>query len=352
MEKFNHPILNAPNRLVQISLVIIISFFSCSPIEDNNLVEVGEIYSSDANISNEVGAAELFVSGLQGASGSTIGPGGDLFVTEGAIGEISRINLKTGEVSTFASGLPPSIIGIGGVIDLIFMGETAYALVTLNGPQFGGSNPVGIYRIDGIDSYTVIADIGQFALDNPPDTEFVVEMGLQYSIEVFRDGFLVTDGHLNYVMYITLEGEISIYKEFGNIVPTGLDVSGHTIYMAEAGPVPHNPEDGKVVTFGPGSTDVTTLATGARLLVDVEFGRGRTLFALSQGIWDEGGEGSPALPNTGSLVKAEADGTFSMVVDGLDRPTSVEIVNNTAYILTLTGTVMKVENITTQPYGN
>jgi hypothetical protein len=34
--------------------------------------------------------ATLLVTGLQGASGSTIGPDGALYVTEGAIGRISR----------------------------------------------------------------------------------------------------------------------------------------------------------------------------------------------------------------------------------------------------------------------
>ena len=54
------------------------------------------------------------LSGLQGAQGSTIGPDGALYVTEGAIGRVSRIDRHSGEVTTFASGLPPSLIGIGG----------------------------------------------------------------------------------------------------------------------------------------------------------------------------------------------------------------------------------------------
>src|SRR5882724_10056064 len=58
--------------------------------------------------------ATLLVTGLQGASGSTVGPDGALYVTEGAAGRISRVDPQTGELTTFASGLPPSIIGIGG----------------------------------------------------------------------------------------------------------------------------------------------------------------------------------------------------------------------------------------------
>ncbi len=53
--------------------------------------------------------ATLLVTGLEGATGSTIGPGGALYVTEGAAGRISRVDPQTGEITTFASGLPKSI---------------------------------------------------------------------------------------------------------------------------------------------------------------------------------------------------------------------------------------------------
>ena len=75
------------------------------------------------------------VAGLQGGSGSTVGPDGALYVTEGAVGRISRIDPRTGRVTTFASGLPPYIIGIGGAVDVAFLGRTAYVLVTLVGPR-------------------------------------------------------------------------------------------------------------------------------------------------------------------------------------------------------------------------
>ena len=114
--------------------------------------------------------ATLLLSGLEGGSGSTVGPGGALYVTESNAGRISRVDPRTGEITTFASGLPKSIIGIGGTIDVAFIGGTAYALVTLVGPDVGGSDIVGIYRIDGPDSFTVVADIGAFALNNPPAT--------------------------------------------------------------------------------------------------------------------------------------------------------------------------------------
>lgn len=300
-------------------------------------------------------SSQLLATGFTELQGSAVGPGGDLFVTAPLTGSIWRIDPKTGAASLFATGLParvndPFYIG-SGVVDVAFLGGTAYALVTGVAPDFGGTDIVGVYRVDGPDSYTVVADIGAFSEANPPATDIFLTTGYQYAIEPFRGGFLVTDGHHNRVLRVTLDGKVTEIMTFGNVAPTGLAVSGNSIYVAQAGPAPHEPEDGKVVTFRAGSSSGTLVAAGAPLLVDVEFGRGRTLFALAQGSWRGEFEGAPALPNTGSLVQVEGDGTFAVVAAGLDRPTSVELINNTAYVVTLGGEVWKVEGIAGPPYG-
>jgi len=311
------------------------------------MLAVGLVAASAAPPSGGPTATRL-VTGLQGAMGSTIGPDGALYVTEGAVGQISRVDPQTGQKTTFASGLPPAIIGIGGAIDVAFIDNIAYVLVTLvSDPLFPSSDVDGIYRVDGPDSFTVVADIGAFNLANPPTIPFQVDVktGLQFALQTYRGGFLVTDGHLNRVLRVTLDGEVTVLIAFGNIVPTGLEVRGNTIYMAEAGPVPHLPENGKVVSFGPNSPTATEVASGAPLLVDVEFG-GDRLYALSQGIFPVGSPpATPALPNTGALVKVNVDGTFTVITDGLDRPTSLEFIGNTAYFVTLTGEIWKIDGV-------
>jgi hypothetical protein len=269
-----------------------------------------------------------------------------LYVTEGAVGRISRVDPKTGHVTTFASGLPRSIVGFGGPTDIAFVGETAYVIVTFVGPQFGGSDINGIYRVDGPTSFTVIADIGAFALANPPDTPFEGLMGLQFAIEPYGAGFLVTDGHHNRVLRVTHGGHISVFRAFDNIVPTGLEHFGPFVLMAQAGPLPHLPEDGKIVAFGPGASSVITLGSGAPLIVDVEFGPGLRLYGLSQGHFTPGNpEGSPADPNTGALVELKGDGRLQVVVDNLNQPTSLEFIGATAYFITLGGEIWKIENV-------
>ena len=293
-------------------------------------------------------AATRLVTGLEGAMGSTIGPDGALYVTEGAAGRISRVDPQTGEKTTFASGLPTAILTIGGLsiggpIDVAFIDNVAYALVTLVSPDVGGSDVDGIYRIDGPDSFTVVADIGEFNLANPPPTPFVVPTGLQYALQTYRGGFLVTDGHLNRVLRVTLDGEIGVLIAFDNVVPTGLDVRGNTVYMAEAGPDPHDPQTGKVVSFEPRSPTATEVASGAPFLLDVEFGGGR-LYALSHGTFDPDTDG--AVPYTGALVKVNGGGIFTVITDGLDRPTSLEFIGNTAYVVTAgTGEIWKIDGV-------
>jgi hypothetical protein len=198
----------------------------------------------------------------------------------------------------------------------------------------------------------VIADIGAFAVANPPATPFEGVMGLQYAMEPYRGGFLVTDGHHNRVYRVTLDGRVSVFRAFENIVPTGLARWGNLVLMAEAGPLPHLPQDGKVVAFTHRSPAVVEVASGAPLLVDVEFGRGRTLYALSQGEWPLGQpEGSPALPNTGALLRVAADGSFGRVADRLNLPTSLELIGTSAYVITLTGEIWKIEAVAEPPYG-
>ena len=67
--------------------------------------------------------ATLLVTGLEGAVGSTIGPDGALYVTEGIPGGIARVDPHTGAITTFASGLPKRLnpdSPFGGAVDVAF----------------------------------------------------------------------------------------------------------------------------------------------------------------------------------------------------------------------------------------
>ena len=227
----------------------------------------------------------LLADGLQGTVGGTIGPDGALYVAEEELGQITRIDPSTGSATTFAGGLPPQVIPLGGAIDVAFVGSTMYVLVTVVGPDVGGNSVVGIYRKDGSGGFSVFADLGTWSIDHPPATAFDLPDGVQFALQPVADGFLVSDGHHNRVLHVSSTGEITQRIQFANIVPTGLAVTRGTVFMAEAGPVPHVPATGKVVSFplnaaGPNAHEV---ASGFSLLVDVEPGPDGALYALSQG---------------------------------------------------------------------
>ena len=125
---------------------------------------------------------------------------------EGISGTVSRIDPETGKVTLFASGLPKSPFGVGGgAMDLSFLDNTAYVLVSGVEPESGGNDIDGIYRVDGPTSFTVVANIGRWSSAHPPKTQFNLSAGVQYAIDTYRGGLVVSDGHHNRVLAIKVD---------------------------------------------------------------------------------------------------------------------------------------------------
>jgi hypothetical protein len=293
-------------------------------------------------------AGRLLASGLKGTIGGVIGPDGALYVPEATLGRITRVDPRSGHTSTFADGLPPMVIPLGGAMDVAFVGKTAYALVTLVSPDLGGTSIDGIYRMDDPHHWTVVADIGKWSSEHvPTNTQIDVRTGLQYAFEPVRGGFLVSDGHHNRVLRVSLHGDVSQLIAFDDVAPTGLAVAGDRVFMAEAGALPEAVGSGKVVEFTKQGGPAHDVATGFSVMVDVERVKHHGLFALSMG--DPPGPNpqpaDPAQPDSGKLLRVNRNGTFSVLVDRLDRPTSVHFVGTTALVVTLNGEVWRIDEI-------
>jgi hypothetical protein len=300
----------------------------------------------------------LNTTALSGAgAGSTVGPDGAIYVPNSINGTVVRIDPNTGAERVIGTGLPLPNGGFGAW-DVVFRGSTAYALVTLAGSDIGQDAVMGVYRLGKDGTFSVFADIGSWAIAHPPtDPDWFLPQGVQYSMEVWRDGFLVTDAHYAKVYRIDGRGTVSELVVFDStdVVPLGLEVSKGNIYLSTAGPIPHLPSTaeinqihrgGSVGVVGGWGPDYT----GNRgLIVDVEAGRRGQLFGLLQGYWDlppiDENEGFPAAPNTGEIVSVDADGFFHTVVGELNQPTSLEIVGHTAFVVTLSGTVLRIDGI-------
>ena len=270
-------------------------------------------------------------------------------MTDGQLGRVMRVDRHSGAVSTFAAGLPllNTPPGIGGPIDVAFVGRTAYVLVANVGPTSGSPtwsrdlpHPPGRER-------TPVADIGAWAVAHPPATAFVLKGGVQYAMEPYHGGFAVTDGHHNRVIRVRRNGEVSELQAFGNVVPTGLAAAGRTLFVGLAGPVPHRPEDGKVSRSRrtrlrwrsrPARRSSST-SSSAPIAASTRSRR------ASGPAPRPGNAGAPASPNTGSLTRVNRHGGLTPVAGPLDRPTSVAFSHRNAYVVTLTGKVMKISGI-------
>ena len=175
-------------------------------------------------------------------------------------------------------------------MDVAFVGHTAYVLVTLvggdivGGPHIGDST-VGIYRLEKDGSFTVIADIGTWSADHPPTTDFFITTGVQYALETFRGGFLVTDGHHNRVLQVTRDGDISELIASGTSSRRGSKPPARRCTWERPGRSLTCRMTGRVVKFGRRSSTAQTSPRG-------EHDRRRRvrsrhqLYALSQGAWD------------------------------------------------------------------
>ena len=93
------------------------------------------------------------------------------------------------------------------------------------------------------------------------------------------------------------------------------------------------------------------MASGATMLINVERDpRGQALRTLS-GPVGRCRCGLPGEPDTGRLLVVGRHGELTPVVDGagvelvLDRPTSVEFVGKTAYVVSVTGDIYRVDGL-------
>jgi hypothetical protein len=303
---------------------------------------------------------ELATFGTGLGSGGTIGPDGALYVTDGNAGAVLRVDTRSGGVTTYATGLPKQVLGIGGAMDVVFRGRTAYVLVTMvggdllvpGGPVPFGDDVVGIYRLNKDGTFTVVADLGAYSAAHPPTTDFFITTGVHYSIDTYRDGFVVADGHHNRVLRVGRDGSVDALATLGNVVPTGLETGRGDVLASLAGPIPHDPVDSHVVSLshrGMRTVGAGTGTDGPGLATDVEYGPHGKLYALLQGVWDlpvlPENEGQPPSANSGAIVRVERDGSFTPVVSGLDRPTSLDFVGDTAFVVTLEGKVLRVDDV-------
>ena len=131
-------------------------------------------------------------------------------------------------------------------------------------------------------------------------TDFFVPTGVQYALEAYRGGFLVTDGHHNRVLLVTLDGEVTELITFGNIVPTGIETGATRSTWPRPAPSPTSRRTARscrsaqvIHRHGGGLRRAAPRRRGVRP-------RSRSVRALAGRLRGGDPEGSPAQPNTGA----------------------------------------------------
>ena len=263
---------------------------------------------------------------------------------------VMRVDPETGEVTTYADGLPSASDAVGGEpfvspADVVWVGDTLYVLITGGAPEVGGAAadwPNGVYRLENDDSWTLVADITTFNNENPVDFPDAGPGGNPFAINYRGGQFIVSDGNYNRLLTISMDGSISILAAFDNIVPTGLETpDGGAVWNTWFSPAPHNPGDSFLVQVGFPTGTVTTVADEWAQLIDVELGPGGNVYVLQFGD-QQLDENAP--PPPGRLLLLQGD-QLVPVVEGLMLPTSLNFSGDTAYITSLTGEVYAIPGV-------
>jgi sugar lactone lactonase YvrE len=280
---------------------------------------------------------ERIASGLRGAAGATIGPDHSLYVAESAAGAVARVDLRTGRVASYATGLPRSGAASGGVVDVAFLGQVAYALL------LGGGGRGQVNRITSTRSTAWVADVG--VITQAAATADGRWREPQPVLQASRGALLVSDGHHHRVLRVTRRGAVTEFRSRSDLVPTGLDASSTSVFVAEVGRGWKGATLGKVSTLGLAPGSGSGVAAGPSPLLDVEVGRCSTVYVLSEG---ERGWHPPdpvPAPPYGELLRANQDGTLTAVVGGFSAPIGLEIVDDAALVLTGRGDVWRVSGL-------
>ena len=233
-----------------------------------------------------------------------------------------------GCLTTAATGLPSALWQeagwIWGAMDVAFLGDQAYALLSGAGPNwFSPSSRSGVYRLNGDGTMTLVGDISSWLPDNPPaEVPFDYSPdGSLFDLEATGDALLVSEAVGGQLLRVTPDGEIDSVADLSrdHLVPTGiaLDDEGNA-YIGHETAAPYIDGASKVIMVTPDGT-VSDHWTGLTVVTDVAMGPDGSLYAaeMATGFSGETGE-MPA--RSGRIVRQTGPDSSEAVVTDLQYP--------------------------------
>ncbi len=344
--------MNNKSASILIAIILsILTFYSCSDETDtvtdsafNHSQKLEKKPTTNVTVS-------VFATGLNSPRGLKFGPDGNLYVAEAGLGgnsstqgqcdqvippvgpylggntaRILKIN-PSGLVSTLVGNLPSTENALGdrmGIADIEFFNNNLYALLAAGGCSHGHSDyPASIIKINSDGSWSVIADLSNWQMNNPvanPEEDDFEPDGSWYSLINAKGNLYAVEPNHGEMIKVSTNGNISRVIDFsafyGHVVPTAVAYHGN-FYVGNLNTFPIVAGSSNIYKVTP-SGQSQIWATGFSAVLGVAFDNQARMYVLETSSVN----GFPA-PNTGRVIRVLPSGEKEVLADSLFFPTAM-----------------------------
>jgi hypothetical protein len=295
----------------------------------------------------------VYATGLNNPRGLKFAPNGKLYVAEGGLGgttattgqceqvpppvgpvlgsptggRISVIGTNGGR-ATVTDKLPSATNALGDVIgvgDVALVGNSLYALLTGAGCSHGVPTiPNGVIRIGPNDTWTPIANLSKFLMENPvknPNPGDFEPDGDWYSMISVGNDFYAVEANQGQLVKISSNGTVSriidISAAKGHIVPTVVDYVDGSFYIGNLNTFPIVNGSSKIYKVSVNG-DIQEWATGFTTILGLTHDTKGNMYILENTV----GSQFPA-PGLGRIVRVNKHGQKEVIATGFSLPTGL-----------------------------